>query len=274
MSVYPVVSPIVHRGEAPLLISLPHTGTDLPDDLLPALVDRDLALLDTDWRVDQLYAFAAAWGATLVRMPWSRTVVDVNRDPSGASLYPGQATTGLVPMETFDGRPLYRPGHEPDAAEISRRVAAAFVPYHTALAAELTRLRALHPRVVLYDAHSIRSEIARLFPGTLPVFNIGTNSGAAAAPDLAERVALAALASGESVVLNGRFRGGYITRSYGRPADGIHAVQMELAQRLYLDENAPADPAPERAQRAQAALKPVVEALLTWAQGSGAHPGC
>jgi N-formylglutamate deformylase len=257
---------LLHRGEAPLVISLPHTGTEVPSELLAQGVDPTMAIRDTDWRVDQLYRFAIELGATLVRTPVSRTAVDVNRDPSGASLYPGQATTGLVPTETFDGVPFY-PGAGPDAAEIARRRAAYFDPYHTTLAAELNRLRGLHPRVVLYDGHSIRSEIPRLFAGTLPVFNIGTNSGAAADPALADAVARACLATGESVVLNGRFRGGWITRHYGRPETGIHAIQMELAQRLYMVEDDPVDPAEERFARAVAALTPVIAAALSWAAG-------
>ncbi len=167
----------VSRGEAPLLVSFPHTGLSVPAECAPGLVSFPLARHDADWHIDRLYAFAAELGATTVHTALSRTVIDVNRDPSGASLYPGQATTGLVPTETFDGRPLYRDGAMPDAQEIERRKQLYFWPYHAALAEEIERLRALHPRIVLYDCHSIRSVIPRLFPGELPVFNIGTNSG-------------------------------------------------------------------------------------------------
>ncbi len=165
----------VHRGAAPLLVSLPHTGTAVPSDIEVGLWSPWLARKDADWWIDRLYAFAADLGATTVHTAMSRTVIDVNRDPSGVSLYPGQATTELCPTTSFDGEPLYRAGHEPDAAEIARRRARYFAPYHAALAAELTRLRAMHPRVVLYDCHSIRSRVPRLFDRLLPEFNIGTN---------------------------------------------------------------------------------------------------
>lgn len=257
----------VRRGDAPLVVSVPHAGTDLPEEVAARVVSRGLALKDTDWRVDALYGpIAAELGATFVCTAASRTAADCNRDPSGASLYPGRPVTGLAPTETFDGEPLYPPGAEPDAAEAARRRALYFDPYHAALGAEIARLRALHGRVVLWDGHSIRSEIPRLFEGTLPVFSIGTNGGAAADRGLAEAVALACLPTGESLVLDGRFRGGWITRSHGRPAEGVHAVQMELAQRFYMDEADPADPRPDRFARAQHALRAAVSAALAWAR--------
>jgi formiminoglutamase len=195
-----------------------------------------LARKDADWWIDQLYGFARDLGATVVHTAISRTVIDVNRPPTGASLYPGQATTELVPTTTFDGEPLWRKGEAPDAAEIERRTTAYFQPYHDALSAELQRLRANHASVVLYDCHSIRSVIPRLFPGELPVMNIGTNGGTSCDLDLAEPIAAIACASPFSTVVDGRFKGGYITRTYGRPEQGVHAVQMELACRGYLRE--------------------------------------
>jgi N-formylglutamate deformylase len=226
----------ITRGDAPLLVSLPHTGTLLPGALAGRLVSPWLTMKDTDWHVEKLYAFASALGATVVRTPWCRTVTDVNRDPSGASLYPGMATTELCPTTTFDGEPLYRPGAEPTAGEIAERREAYFDPYHAALKAEVERLRALHPRVVVYDCHSIRSVIPRLFDGELPHFNIGTHSGQSCDPALTAAVERVANDSGLSVVVNGRFKGGYITRHYANPADGVHAIQMELAMRGYLRE--------------------------------------
>lgn len=223
----------VTRGEAPLIVSIPHAGTSLPVDIVQALADPDAALADTDWHVDRLYAFAADLGATLVVTAISRTVIDVNRDPSGASLYPGQATTDLCPVTRFDGTPLYRSGQSPDAAEIARRRALYFEPYHHALGHEIARLRAVHGAVVVYDAHSIASRVPRLFDGELPLFNIGTNGGVTCDPALSARIAQHC---GPSHVVNGRFRGGWITRRLGDPAAGVHAVQMELAQRAYLEE--------------------------------------
>jgi formiminoglutamase len=225
----------VHRGDAPLVVSFPHTGTELPTGIAARLISPWLARKDADWWIDKLYDFAPSLGATTVRTRMSRTVIDVNRDPSGASLYPGQATTALCPTTTFDGEPLYRTG-EPDAAEIARRRGDYFDPYHAALQAELDRLRARHGRVVLYEAHSIRSTIPRLFEGLLPNFNIGTNSGASCGPTLTAAVEAACDASGFSRVTDGRFKGGWTTRRYGRPEAGVHAIQMELACRGYMDE--------------------------------------
>lgn len=226
----------VTPGDAPLVLSLPHTGLDLPDALDGRLVSPWLARKDADWWVDRLYDFAGDLGATIVRTAWSRTLIDVNRDPSGVSLYPGQATTDLCPLTTFDGEPLYAPAAEPDGAEIAARRAEAFDPYHAALVRELQRLRGRHARVVLYDAHSIRSIVPRLFAGELPHFNVGTNGGASCDPALTGAVAAACAVDGFSQVVNGRFTGGYITRRYGQPASGVHAIQMELACRTYLPE--------------------------------------
>lgn len=226
----------VRRGDAPLLVSLPHTGTDLPHELSGRLVSPWLARKDADWWIDRLYDFAGALGATIVHTALSRTAIDVNRDPSGASLYPGQATTELCPTTSFDGEPLYRKGAAPDATEIAERRTRWYDPYHAALDAEVMRLKASQGRVVVYDCHSIRSVIPRLFEGRLPTFNIGTNGGTSCAPTLREAVERICRASGRTTVFDGRFRGGIITRRLGRPAEGVHAVQMELACRAYMRE--------------------------------------
>lgn len=259
----------VERGAAPLLVSLPHTGTELPDELAGRFVSPALARHDADWHVERLYGFARALGATIVRTALSRSVIDVNRDPSGASLYPGQATTGLCPTETFDGVPLYPPGAAPDGDEIARRRERYFAPYHRALVEELARLRGRHPRVVLYDAHSIRSVVPRLFDGILPHINIGTNGGASCRPALARRIEALCAASEFSWVTDGRFKGGWITRHYGAPTSGIDAVQIELACRAYLAEpDGPVTPDswpppwdPARAAPLQALLRRILESL-------------
>jgi N-formylglutamate deformylase len=228
----------ITRGAAPLLVSMPHTGTEIPADLEPRLQSPWLARKDTDWWIERLYDFAPGLGATVVRTRMSRTVIDPNRDPSGTSLYPGQATTELCPTTTFDGEPLYRGGQAPGTEEIAARRTAWFEPYHGALRAELARLRQRHPKVVLYDCHSIRSQIPRLFAGVLPNLNLGTHSGASCAPQLTARLETVCAASSFTRVTNGRFKGGYTARHYGRPLDGVHAVQMELACRGYLREPA------------------------------------
>lgn len=251
----------VHRGDAPLVIAFPHGGTDMAG-LDEQFISPWHAQIDTDWWIAELYAFAADMGATLVATDISRSVIDMNRDPSGTSLYPGQATTELCPTTTFDGEPLYRFG-EPDETEILQRLHSYHRPYHDRLTAELDRLKAVRGRVVLYDAHSIRSHVPRLFDGELPQFNIGTNGGATCASELETVVANICAASGRSHVVNGRFKGGWTTRHYGRPDDGIHAIQMELAQRGYMAEPAaithvnwpsPLDPNP--------AIRPVLEQVI------------
>ncbi len=230
----------VRRGSAPLLLCMPHTGTDIPRSIEAGLVSPWLGRKDTDWWIDRLYAFAEGLGASVVRTALSRTVIDTNRDPSGASLYPGQATTELCPTTTFDGEPLYRAGAAPTEAEIAARRREFFEPYHRAIEEEIARLRAQHAAIVLYDCHSIRSTIPRLFSGTLPHFNIGTFAGASCSPELTRRIERLCDGGGDfSRITNGRFRGGYTTRHYGRPQQSVHAVQMELACRGYLHE--PAD---------------------------------
>jgi len=226
----------VHRGAEPLLLCMPHTGTGIPPDIEASLVSPWLARKDTDWWIDRLYAFAQQLGASIVRTSLSRTVIDPNRDPSGVSLYPGQATTDLCPTTTFDGEPLYRAGRTPSSQEIARRRTLYFEPYHRAIEDEIARLRARHRSIVLYDCHSIRSVVPRLFTGTLPHFNLGTFGGASCAEALTERIESLCDAAALSRVTNGRFKGGYTTRHYGQPAQGVHAVQMELACRGYLRE--------------------------------------
>ena len=263
----------IRRGHAPLVIGMPHTGTHLPPEVEAALVSPWLARRDTDWWIQDLYRFAGGLGATVVRTRISRTVIDANRDPSGRSLYPGQAATELCPTTTIDGEPLYRPGEEPDEAEIARRRDLYFAPYHAALAAEIGRLRETHPAVVLYDAHSIRSTVPRLFDGLLPNFNIGTNGGATCAPALVAAVEAACDRPGFTRVTDGRFRGGYTTRHYGRPETGVHAIQMELACRGYMDEPegepvpgawpTPFDPA--RAAPMRAVLHDVIAGCIAFA---------
>jgi len=262
----------IRRGKAPLVLSIPHAGTDIPDEFAPALVSLWRARKDADWWLPQLYAFAEDLDATIIQTRISRTVIDVNRDPSGASLYPGQATTGLCPTTTFDGEPLYREGLAPDGPAIARRITRYFQPYHAALDTEIARLKQDHGTVVLYDCHSIRSEIPRLFPDTLPNFNIGTNDGKSCDPLLTgEIVAACAGAETYTHVVNGRFKGGWITRHYGNPAGGVQAIQMELACRGYMAEpeqpTAETWPAPFNEAYAaplQAVLAQILQAILVY----------
>jgi N-formylglutamate deformylase len=262
----------IHRGSAPLVLSVPHAGTELPAAVKSALVSPWLGVKDTDWYIPELYESAHELDVTVVRTRLSRTVIDVNRDPSGRSLYPGQATTELCPLRTFDAEALYRPGAEPNLAEIERRREHYFSVYHAALSAEIDRLRARHPRVVLYDAHSIRSRVPLLFEGLLPHFNIGTNAGASCDEELTLAVEQVCAHSAFTRTTNGRFRGGWITRHYGQPDRNIHAIQMELAMRGYLQEpdeltpeNWPPNLDLERAAELRSVLNNVLRACLRFA---------
>lgn len=228
----------VSQGTSPIVLGLPHTGTYVPDDIAANLNDNGRKLADTDWHIDRLYD-GILEGVTRVKANFHRYVIDANRDPEGASLYPGRNTTTLVPLTDFDGAPIWN--ETPTPADISKRRALFHAPYHAALAAELARVRDLHGVAILYDCHSIRSDIPFLFDGTLPDFNIGTNLGATCAAQIeAATTEICKAAAGYTATVNGRFKGGWTTRHYGRPAAGVHAIQMELAQSAYLvDETAP-----------------------------------
>lgn len=266
------------RGEAPLVVSIPHAGTLIPAEIEARCVSPWLARKDADWYLDSLYGFAREIDATLIQTAMSRTVVDVNRPLAGAS--PGAATTDLVPMTTFDGEPLWRKGEAPTPDEIAERTAAYHQPYHDALASQLARLRARHPVVVLYDCHAIRSVVPRLFPGELPVMNIGTNGGAACDLELAEPVTAIACATRFSTAIDGRFKGGHITRTYGKPDSGVHALQMELAFRGFLREpvglvTQACWPPPYDARFAaplQDALRNILACCLAFAREAAARP--
>lgn len=238
VNIAPVFS--LRRGRLPLLISIPHLGTRIPDDIAATMMPVAQRVDDCDWHLDRLYGFAAQIGASILAPTWARYVIDLNRPPDGASLYPGQDTTGLLPIDTFDKEPLYRTGHLPTDAEVARRRDLYWRPYHNALAEELAALKAQHGKVLLWEAHSIRSQVPRFFEGHLPDFNFGTSNDASAAPGLADELAaLVERHGGYSAVANGRFKGGYITRQYGQPEQGIHAVQLELSQITYMQEQMP-----------------------------------
>lgn len=257
----------VKRSDTPLILAFPHGGTELTgfDD---SFRSRWWAIRDADWHIHALYEGLA--DATFIWTDISRSVIDCNRDPSGQSLYPGQTTTGLCPTETFDGEPLYIDGYQPGPAERM----AWFAPYHAAIEAEIARLREKHANVVLYDCHSIRSFVPRLFDGELPELNIGTDMGRTC--DTALSDAVVAASAGRSHILNGRFRGGWTTRHYGQPDKGVHAIQMETAMRAYLDEplgepnahNWPPEWNPDRAAGLRADLAQILAAAMAFAKAS------
>ena len=253
----------LQRGSSPLLVSLPHIGSEIPDDLHDRYVPRALRSEDTDWHLQRLYDFAEDIGAGLLMPRYSRYVIDLNRPPDDEPMYPGAQNTELCPLHLFTGDPLYREGQTPDADEVERRRQLYWQPYHDALRAELDRLRERYGWAVLFDGHSIQSELPWLFEGKLPDLNFGTADGQACAPEL--RQALQAVLDAQdtySHVTDGRFKGGYITRHYGQPAHRIHALQLEKVQRLYMDERRGegADFAYDEAGAAK--LKPLLRKLL------------
>lgn len=254
-------------GQVPLLVSMPHVGTHIPEALRDAYHPRAQQVEDTDWHLEQLYSFVLDMGASLLVPSHSRYVIDLNRPPDDQPMYPGAANTELCPTRFFTGEPLYQPGAEPDAAERQRRRETYWQPYHDALAGELARIKARHGFVLLWDAHSIRSQIPWLFEGRLPDLNIGTANGASA--DASITAAVAAACAGEpgvSHVVNGRFKGGYITRHYGAPARHVHALQLEQCQSLYMMEQPPYAYRADLALRIQPVLKRMVSAALRSAE--------
>ncbi len=253
----------IKQGSSPLVLGFPHTGTEVPADIAKDLNETGQTLSDTDWHIHTLYDDLAA-DITSVRTKIHRYVIDVNRDPSGVSLYPGQNTTTLVPTTDFDGTGIWK--SEPTPQEIEARRLAYHAPYHAAMQAELYRVKAIHGFAILYDCHSIRSDIPFLFEGTLPDFNIGTNLGATCAPGIEQAVVdICGKAEGYSSILNGRFKGGWTTRHYGQPQDGIHAIQMELAQSTYLaNEAAPWTYDPAKAECLRDHLRTIVSMLIEW----------
>lgn len=256
----------LHRGMTPLLVSVPHVGTTIPDALQPRVHSRALQTEDADWHLDRLYAFVRDAGASLIVPRHARYVIDLNRPPENAPMYPGVNNTELCPTRFFTGEPLYREGQAPGAAEVAQRIETFWRPYHDALRGELDRLRAAHGHAILFDGHSIKSELPWLFDGQLPDLNLGTADGASCAATL--RDALAEVLAGQSrytQVVDGRFKGGHITRHYGRPREGVHAVQLEMCWRCYMtDESPPYAYDEARAAEVRPLLQRMVDVMQAW----------
>jgi N-formylglutamate deformylase len=257
-------------GTAPLLVSMPHVGTFIPDSIAPRLTAAAKSVPDTDWHLERLYDFLDELGAARIVATHSRMVIDLNRSPDGTPLYPGASNTELCPTGLFDDRPVYEDGQEPSTTEIAGRIEEYWRPYHQRLETELAAIQANHGIALLFDAHSIRSQVPRFFEGRLPDINLGTGGGSSADPAMAAAALEAAgEAEGYSSVLNGRFKGGYITRQYGRPDKNIHAIQLELSQITYMDEDPPFGFREDRADKVRPALRRIVQALLDWAGERG-----
>ncbi len=255
----------LHRGSTPLLVSVPHAGTAIPADQQHRYVERALQVEDTDWFLERLYAFVRDLGASLLVPTHSRYLVDLNRPSANTPMYAGQNNTELCPTRFFTGEPLYLEGQAPDAAEIARRVGTYWRPYHDTLQDELARLRAVHGHAVLFDAHSIKSELPWLFEGTLPHMSLGTVGGSSCAPALRDALAgVFAAQTRYTHVVDGRFKGGHITRQNGRPAEGVHAVQLEMCWRAYMDETLPCVWHEGRAAEVTPLLHRLVQTMIDW----------
>jgi N-formylglutamate deformylase len=255
----------LHPGRGPLLVSMPHVGTLIPPLLQPLYVERALQVEDTDWHLEALYDFVRESGASLLVPNYSRYVIDLNRPSENTPMYPGTNNTELCPTRFFTGDPLYREGMAPDEAEITRRICTFWQPYRNALEVELIRLRHAHGHAVLFDAHSIRSQVPWLFEGRLPDLNLGTVNGNSTAASLRDALAQVLARQSEfSQVVDGRFKGGHITRHYGRPAEGWHAIQLEMCWSTYMTEQSPYVLDETRANQVRPLLQQLVQTMLTW----------
>lgn len=249
-------------GTVPLLVSVPHCGTFIPPEITARMTPEAAMLTDTDWHLEKLYDFARGMGVHVLTATHSRYVIDLNRDPSGQSLYPGQFTTGLCPTHSFAEKPLYRSGEEPESDEIAQRVVHYWQPYHDRLRATLEAMKAQHGVAMLFEAHSIASHVPSLFEGELPALNLGTYEGRSCGEAFAQRCGAICASSGHSAVVNGRFKGGYITRHYGQPENGVHAIQLEMVQKLYMQETAPFAYDEAAAEKIQPVLRALLHALI------------
>ena len=254
-----------HAGSIPLLVSMPHVGTDIPDEIAARMTPQALLKADTDWHLRELHGFLQDMDASVLSARWSRYTIDLNRPQEDTNLYPGQDTTGLLPADTFHREPLYLPGCEPDAQDVRQRLERYWAPYHRQLEQELARMLRAHGAVVLWEAHSIASHVPRFFDGKLPDLNFGTADGASCDPGLTCAVVDLARAQDQfTVALNGRFKGGHITRHYGQPQQRVHAIQLEMCQCLYMDEAAPFAFRPDLAAQVQPLLQNMMEAAVAW----------
>ncbi|GGD01335.1 N-formylglutamate deformylase [Undibacterium terreum] len=260
-----------HQGSSPLLISMPHAGIEIPVDIAAAMHPIAAVKADTDWHLPLLYNMATELGASVLVANYSRYVIDLNRPTDDTNLYPGQDTTGLFPIDTFSKQPLYKEGMQPDEAQAQQRIKQYWQPYHVQLQQELQRIRQQHGIAVLWDAHSIASQVPRFFEGKLPDLNFGTADQRSCAPGMQQALA-EALQSTEAAryshVFNGRFKGGYITRNYGSPAQDVHAVQLEMSQCVYMNEAEPFEYRPDLAAQVQPLLHKLLLACLTWADAN------
>lgn len=255
----------LHRGTTPVLVSMPHVGTVIPQSLRHRFVERAGQTEDTDWFLDRLYAFVKDLGASLIVPLESRYVIDLNRPSDNRPMYAGQNNTELCPTRFFTGDPLYRDGMAPSDGEVQERVRTYWQPYHDALRDETQRLKSLHGHAVLFDAHSIKGTLPWLFEGDLPDMNLGTSSGHSCATTLREQLTqVFASQTNYSYMVDGRFKGGHITRHFGQPDQGVHTVQLEMSWRAYMEETPPYAWHPQRAAAVTPLLQRLVQTMIDW----------
>lgn len=252
------------KGRVPLLISMPHNGQEIPSDIAKKMTAQAQTVPDTDWYKDKLYDFAVEIGAYILMPKYNRYVIDLNRNPNGVDLYPGANSTELCPTTAFDLTPLYLDGYTPDKQEINRRIGLYWQPYHQAIKDTLAGMKQQFGKAVLLEAHSILSHVPRFFDGRLPDFNFGNADGKSCSENMLSRVKSLDY-SPYTMVSNGRFKGGFITREYGKPQDNIHGLQLELSQITYMNE-ATHEYNESLALQVKPKLKALVECLIDFAQ--------
>ncbi len=248
----------------PIILSVPHCGTDFPDEIRNDYVPEMMAAPDdTDWFVHQLYNFATELGITIIHAKYSRWAIDLNRDPESAPLYDdGRIITGLTTTTDFFGKSIYISDDRiPDQKEVERRLTEYYWPYYNKIQDLLDERLATFGKALLWDAHSIRHFVPTIRKEIFPDMILGNNDETTAHPELIE-TALHGLTSGKfGVNHNTPFKGGHITRYFGKPEQNIHALQLEMNKILYMDDEE-RNFHEERANEMRAVLKPTFEALI------------
>ncbi len=254
------------KGQVGVLISMPHNGQAIPDDIANTMTENGKSVADTDWYMDKLYDFSQQLGAYTLVPKYSRYVIDLNRSTTNENLYPGANSTELCPTSAFDLSPLYLTDQQPTQDEINRRITLYWQPYHQAIQNTLAEMKQQYKQVILLEAHSILSHVPRFFEGQLPDFNFGTVDGKSCSDELINQVNSLDF-SPYSIITNGRFKGGYITRAYAQPENNIHTLQLELSQHTYMNE--PTDIYNiEKAQQVKKKLQMLVQCLIHFSQNN------
>ncbi len=262
MEVFRIIPP--QNSEVPILLSVPHCGTAFPEELASDYKPEFVrAPEDTDWFVDTLYDFAAELGIGLIAANYSRWVIDLNRNPQSKPLYAdGRIITALCPVTTFTGQSIYKDERkEVETGEVQRRRNVYFDPYHQKIKGLLDVLKKKYGKVLLWDCHSIRQQVLTIQKDKFPDLILGDADGTSASPGLIETVLGGLDHSDYSVSHNHPFKGGYITRHFGRPSENQHALQLEMTKMNYMDDSEMSYDK-SRAEKIRALLKSIFEKLI------------